>query len=114
MRKWLLALALVASPYVFSDPVGGRLDHVDIINAEDTDTYHVDLRADETTIIKLGGNGNTDLDLYLYDENWNLIAKSDSYNDVEDVSVDPKWTGLFYIRIINRGVYPNRYLLTAY
>lgn len=49
------------------------------------------------------GDGDTDLDLYVYDENGNLIATDDDYSDDCIVSWYPRWTGNYVIRIINRG-----------
>ena len=49
------------------------------------------------------GDGDTDLDLYIYDENGNLIARSVSYSDREYVSWRPSWTGTFKIKVVNRG-----------
>ncbi|UKI54972.1 hypothetical protein [Treponema succinifaciens] len=42
-----------------------------------------------------------DLDLYVYDENWNLIARDTSYNMNCYVSFYPRWTGRFYVIVKN-------------
>ena len=49
------------------------------------------------------GDGDTDLDLYIYDQNGNLIAKDDGYSDSCIVEWYPKWTGSFLIKVVNRG-----------
>ena len=56
------------------------------------------------------GDGDTDLDVYVYDGNWNLIDSDTDYSDRCYVSWNPRWTGKFYIKVVNRGgVYNNMY-----
>ena len=57
------------------------------------------------------GDGDTDLDLYVYDENGNLIDKDVDYSDDCVVSFVPKWTGVFTIKIMNRGNVYNNYIM---
>ena len=61
----------------------------------------------------VSGDGDTDLDMYVYDENGNLVGQDDDYSDDCYVSWYPKWTGTFIIKVVNRGkVYNNYYLVT--
>lgn len=53
------------------------------------------------------GDGDSDLDLYVYDENEQLICASESFDDRERCSWTPRWTGKFYIKIVNHGTIPN-------
>jgi hypothetical protein len=64
--------------------------------------------------VAISGDGDNDLDLYVYDENNNLIAKDDDYTDRCYVSFYPKWEGSFKIVVKNRGsrVYSN-YILRS-
>lgn len=63
--------------------------------------------------IFISGDGDTDLDLYVYDENGNLIGKDDDYSDDCYVRWYPKWSGTFIIKVVNRGrVYNDYYLVT--
>jgi len=87
--------------------------HTDVVLAGHTDTYTVTLPAGETTRIQVRGDGDTDLDLFVYDENGNLIASDTDYTDNCIVNVTPRWTGVFYIRIVNRGSVYNQYVLRA-
>ena len=57
------------------------------------------------------GDGDTDLDLYVYDQNGNLIDKDVDYTDNCVCTFVPRWTGLFVIKIVNRGSVYNRYVL---
>lgn len=57
------------------------------------------------------GDGDTDLDLYVYDDNGNLIDKDIRYSGDCYVSWIPRRTGTFLIRVVNRGKVYNDYSL---
>ena len=84
---------------------------VSSVNAHGTDVYRVNFRAGETGIVTVVGDGDTDLDLYVYDQNGNLIDKDVDYTDNCVCTFVPRWTGLFVIKIVNRGSVYNRYVL---
>ncbi len=63
--------------------------------------------------IAVVGDGDTDLDLFIYDENENLIIKSVSYGDNCYVSWRPRWTGSFKVKIENRGKKENKFLIAT-
>ncbi len=96
-----------------ASPVGGPAQTVDVIDGYSRETYTVRCWADEMTWITVDGDGSSDLDLYLYDENGNLIDSDLGYSDYGVVSVNPRWTGTFYIEVINRGGRANLFVLTA-
>jgi hypothetical protein len=81
----------------------------DRVNAGATDTYRVTYRGNELAEILIIGDGDTDLDLYVYDENGNDICTDDDYTDQMYCSWVPSWTGEFTIRIKNRGDVYNVY-----
>lgn len=74
-----------------------------------TDRYQVTFRGGEPAAFAVSGDGDSDLDLYVYDENGNLICKDEDNTDDALCRWEPKWTGLFVIRIKNRGV-ANQYV----
>lgn len=87
--------------------------HYDKVNAKSTDSYTIRFRGGEEACVIVCGDGDTDLDLYVYDENGNLV---DSDTDTTDACVavwNPKWTGPFTIKIKNLGNVYNRYSLTV-
>ncbi len=75
--------------------------------------YWVTFRGNELAEVGLDGGGDNDLDLYIYDQNGNLVCESAVQGDVEYCSWYPRWTGPFKILVSN---YANRvntyYLLT--
>jgi len=74
-------------------------------------TFTVKFWANERATVVVTGDGDTDLDLYVYDENGNLIAKDEDYSDDCVVNFMPRWTGLYIIKIVNRGNVYNRYAI---
>ncbi len=77
-----------------------------------TDTWTVTFAGGFKAAVAVVGDGDTDLDLYVYDENDNLVAKSDGPRDRESVSWTPRWTGKFKIKVVNRSRFvSNRYVI---
>lgn len=91
--------------------VNGPARHYDTVNGNSTDTYHISFIANELAEILVSGDGDTDLDLYVYDSNGNLIEKDTDYSDDCYVRWVPRWTGKFIIKIVNRGPVYNKYVL---
>ena len=91
--------------------VRGPSRHYDAVNGNSTDSYQISFVANELAEILVSGDGDTDLDLYVYDSNGNLIAKDDDYTDDCYVRWVPSWTGRFIVKIVNRGPLYNRYAL---
>lgn len=91
--------------------VGGASSWTETVKAKTTDVYKIRFTAGKTAAVFVSGDGDTDLDLYIYDENNNLITKDDDYTDDCYCSWTPKWTGTFVIKIKNRGDVYNRYVI---
>lgn len=91
--------------------VNGPSRHYDAVNGSSTDTYQISFIAEELAEILVSGDGDTDLDLYVYDSNGNLIASDTDYTDDCYVCWVPAWTGRFIVKIVNRGPVYNRYVL---
>jgi hypothetical protein len=62
-------------------------------------------------IVTVQGDGDTDLDLYVYDEFGNRVAADEGPTDHCSVIWTPRWTGTFTIKVVNRGALSNRYRL---
>lgn len=93
--------------------VGGPVVHVDRVEARSTDVYRVSFKAQERAVVSIAGDGDTDLDLFIYDENNNRICSSISMNDRETCQWTPRWEGEFQIKITNLGHVWNQYVLTT-
>lgn len=98
----LLGLAVASTAQARS--VGGpHFGYGERVNAHGTTYYYVDFYAGELAQVGLIGDGDTDLDLYVYDENGNLIASDTAYGDVCYCEWVPLWTGTFRIEVVNLG-----------
>lgn len=106
-------LALIKSAGNTRGRVGGAIRHYDAVNAGATDTYNIRFRGGELAMIVVSGDGDTDLDLYVYDENGNFIASDTDYSDDCVVTFTPRWTGYFIVKIKNRGRVYNRYCIAT-
>lgn len=111
MRNFVLAaLVMFASANATVLDYGYRNGR-DVVNGSDKDTYQERFVGSELAGATLSGDGDTDLDLYVYDFNGNLICKSEANSDDEICSWTPAWTGTFKIVVLNRGTVYNRYSL---
>lgn len=89
----------------------GPIVHNGRIDARSRLTYQVTFQAGELARVAVVGDGDTDLDLYIFDQNGNLIVQDIDFSDRCLVEWTPRWTGTFYIRIVNRGSVYNRFVL---
>jgi hypothetical protein len=110
-------LALVADAkqrdYTPRGARGGAIIHYDRVRARRTDVYQIVFRGRELAEICVVGDGDTDLDLYVYDEGGNLLCSDTDYTDRNYCSWTPRWTGSFEIEIENLGGVYNDYRLVT-
>lgn len=62
--------------------------------------------------ITISGDGDTDLDLYIYNGYGDLIAYSEGYSDDESVYFNVFQGGSFTVKVVNRGSVYNEYQLS--
>jgi hypothetical protein len=89
--------------------VGGPRYQVDRVPAGTRNRYQLSFKAGQTAEIAVSGDGDTDLDLYVYDSNGNLIEYDEGRSDDCYVRWTPKWTGGFTIDVVNRGRVYNQF-----
>lgn len=89
----------------------GPIYRVDRVGARTTDIWKINFLGGEDAIVYVSGDGDTDLDLYVYDENGNLIDSDTDATDECICTFHPRWTGPFTIKIKNLGYVYNRYVL---
>lgn len=93
--------------------VGGPKSTTTRVEANSVDTFTIRFYGQSSAVVALRGDGDTDLDLYVYDENGNSIASDDDNSDYCIVRWTPRYTGLFTIRVRNRGNLYNRYSMAT-
>jgi hypothetical protein len=115
IARSLTAVAILASTLssAHAGGVSGPTRTVEQVKANMTDVYKLSFIAGEQATVDVKGDGDTDLDLYVYDSSDNLITKDEDYTDHCVVKWTPKWTGKFTIKIKNRGGVPNDYVMTT-
>ena len=100
--------AEIASAGATRGAVGGPKYSEDRVYGKDYVDYTCKFWANELAEVIVIGDGDNDLDLYIYDANGNLIASDTDYTDQCVCRWVPSWTGAFTIRIVNRGaIYSN-------
>ena len=99
---------IASTPVSTRGAVGGPKYTQDRVYGKDYVQYQVKFWANELAEIIVVGDGDNDLDLYVYDQNGNLIASDADYTDQCVCRWVPAWTGTFIVRIVNRGaIYSN-------
>lgn len=93
--------------------VGGPGRTVTSVEARSIDTFTIVFRGGEEASIVVDGDGDTDLDLFVYDENGNEIVRDDDRTDTCVVRWTPRWTGKFTVRVANLGRVYNRYVMVT-
>lgn len=112
----VLALAATIEdsiPFTTRDAVGGPKIVRERVNSNDYDIYNVRFYGGVLAEVALSGDGDTDLDLYIYDDSGNVIESDTDYSDNCYVSWYPKWTGTFRIKVKNLGIVYNNYTLAT-
>jgi len=83
------------------------------VEAYSTDRFQVSFFGDQDAAVIISGDGDTDLDLYVYDENGNLIGSDTDSSDDCVVRFHPRWTGSFRIEVRNLGRVYNQYQIAC-
>jgi hypothetical protein len=104
-RKDIVALADEVGKSGTRGAEGGPKATRTVVRARTTDTFRpISFRGGEAAVVAISGDGDSDLDLYVYDEFGNQICRAESRSDDEICRWNPRWTGPFTIRVRNLGV----------
>ena len=80
-----------------------------------TTRYHTyNLSKGECAQIVLDGDGDTDLDLYVYDSAGRLIESSTGYSDYEVLNITAYSNTTMTVKVVNRGSLYNQYDLSVW
>lgn len=108
--KTLLAYAKVVEKLVKVSGTRGafggpKYDFSYVYGYSTTSYYNVGFVAGRYAEIDVYSMDGDDLDLYVYDSNWNLIDKDTSYSPNAFCSFVPRWDGNFHIVVKNNSRY---------
>ncbi|MBL7110437.1 MAG: hypothetical protein ISS19_00670 [Bacteroidales bacterium] len=93
--------------------VGGPGYVIDKVNGEEANMYAVEFTGGDAAEAAVVGDGSTDLDLYIFDEDGNLIVLDEDAGDECYVMWKPRSTGVYVITILNRGSVLNEFALVT-
>jgi uncharacterized membrane protein len=111
MKKFIFGIIFMFSSITFAGSVSGPQHKKDTVNGYSTDVYNVVFEEERLAIVRVSGDGSTDLDCFVYDNKDNLIGEDTNSVDECLITFAPKWTGKFKIKIKNLGSKPNEYSL---
>lgn len=103
-RADLIALADDVGTEGSRGAIDGPGSTTTVVNRMATDRFQVTFRGGQPARVVVSGDGDSDLDLYVHDENGNQVCADEDETDDMLCSFTPKWTGRFTIRVKNRGV----------
>ena len=92
---------------------GGPKVANDCVRALTSDAYTVTFTGGEEAVVSAVGDGDTDLDVHIYDEYGHLIVSDTGFSDRALVAWRPIWTGPFVIEVRNLGLVYNCYGLAT-
>ena len=119
LGAWVLAAAVAAGATATTagrcraGALPGPKMTAERVAAHTRDHYFVTFAGGKIARVAVSGDGDTDLDLYVYDENGNLVASDVGTTDRAVATWTPRWTGPFTIRVVNLGNVYNEYRITT-
>ncbi len=90
---------------------GGPQLRISALSPRGTDEYTFTFKGGEFALVTVLGDGDTRLDLYIYDASGNLVTSHVGPGDKRLVSWVPWRTGVYTIQIVNQGTRWNWYTL---
>ena len=112
IKSTITAIAMLVASLVLSvSSASAATLRYDSVAARGTDSWTFTLCAGVTHEIIVRGDGDTDLDFYLYDGNGNLIDSDEDGTDYCVLRVSPRWSGKFTLVVRNHGRVCNNYRL---
>lgn len=83
--------------------VGGPGRSSGVLAARGRASYNIAFTGGQRAAVSSAGAGRTDIDMYIYDANGNLICRDINYSDRSFCAWTPRWTGTFRIELRNLG-----------
>src|SRR4051812_23551580 len=114
MRRILALIAVAGLITSFGWPASagsfdGLIIGAEIVEANDTDVYKFSFYAGSPAIVAISGDGDTRLDLRVYDGYGRLVASDVGPGDDKRVQWYPTQSGYFFIKVRNLGPVYNNY-----
>ncbi len=81
--------------------------------ARATVMYRERFKASERATVMISGDGDSNLDLYVYDERGARVCAAERLDDVEVCRWQPQGAGQYTIHVVNRGAVENSYVMRS-
>jgi hypothetical protein len=91
--------------------IGGAVSWLSRLPAGQTDVWEIPFYGNSYAEIAVVGDGDTDLDVAITDENGNVFCYDVSWSDSLYCDFTPAWNGYFYVTVQNMGRVRNSYYL---
>lgn len=91
--------------------IGGASRTLSRLPGGKIDVFEVPFRGGSLAELAIVGDGDSDLDLLVTDENGNTICVDRSYSDKLYCSFTPAWDGYFLVAVANQGNIRNSYYI---
>ena len=118
-RQWaqgradLLALIDDVAHQQWRGPTEGPRIHSRVATAHATDVYREQFKGGEPAVVMISGDGDSNLDLYVYNDRGTRLCASERLDDIEVCRWQPQGAGPFVIQIVNRGPGDNQYVMRS-
>ena len=118
-QRWTKSLVatlvglLTLAPTASATPCYGYDIGTHVVNARCSQTFYECFSQGEWGRIVLAGDGDTDLDLYVYDSCGNLVGSDTDYTDYCEVTWFAYRGGTYTIVVSNRGSVYNQFTIQA-
>jgi hypothetical protein len=104
-----MALSLVTLSIAQAAPPGPPMSGVRICQAFSSQTHYITYVAGQRAEFAIHGDGDTDLDIFVYDAQGNLVTSCTGTSDIELAVWYPTATQQYRIVVVNLGSVWNRY-----
>ena len=115
----MIAIALMSATtliavhtYANAGRTGGPMNMVGSVAPYDSAFYDIPFNAGQTAVVSIQGNGNTNLQLFLHDDDGHT-ANGLGYWDQRTVSMDVYRAGFFRVEVRNLGARPNTFVIST-
>jgi hypothetical protein len=82
-----------------------------IVEADSANTHRMSVRRNQVVTVRINGDDDTDLDLFVYDPYGQIVGQDLSRDDNETVTFRARMSGTYTIRVSNLGDVWNEYSL---
>lgn len=109
----LIAASAFIASQVNAGDITGPNNHWDAVDARTADNYDIVFQGGRPAYVGISGDGDTDLDLQVFDRYGNEVCSSTSRYDDEACSFYPSRTSEYRVRVANLGRVYNEYQLVT-